>query len=289
MGNLNRNTERWIKENSVSRKHLAVITPDIAAAMLEGNIDNYRARNQAAVDRFAGDMESGDWKESGDTVKFFSDGRLADGQHRLMACVQSQKPFKALIFWGVDTDEIIDTGRNRRFQDVLKKRGEDHHVILAGLARGGVRFKVADTLLTGGGIVPSTHQMLAFIEDHPDIRQSAKVAFEHPLKGLGGASTFGIVHFLMAKADKEKADGFFEDMLEDSGAEKGNPARTFRELIVAQGLKRAGVTAGYVRATMIIAANAYFEDRELHKIIYRRFGKNAIEFPTPSFISPEDL
>lgn len=61
-----------------------VITPERAAEMLSKNKSN-RKINQANVRRIADDMLTGNYKLNGETIKFYADGTLADGQHRLTA------------------------------------------------------------------------------------------------------------------------------------------------------------------------------------------------------------
>lgn len=70
------------------RYEVVFVTPDIAEEMLARNTANRRVR-RAKVDKLARDMESGEFTENGASVCVAADGTLLDGQHRLMAIVQS--------------------------------------------------------------------------------------------------------------------------------------------------------------------------------------------------------
>ena len=60
-----------------------------------------RSLDRALVLTYSRDIAEGMWKPDGNTIKFDSDGNLIDGQHRLEACVQADKPIVSLVVWGV--------------------------------------------------------------------------------------------------------------------------------------------------------------------------------------------
>ncbi|WP_460985736.1 ParB N-terminal domain-containing protein, partial [Staphylococcus aureus] len=64
---------------------------------------------------------SGDWKNAGDTIRFDKDGSLIDGQHRLLACVNTNLAQNFLIVYGLDSEvfDVIDNGKGRTNADVL--------------------------------------------------------------------------------------------------------------------------------------------------------------------------
>ncbi len=105
--------------------NVVTITPKMAEEMLGKNTSNRRI-DKRTVDGYARDMDAGDWKFTGDAIKFGRDGSLLDGQHRLMACVKSEVPFVSLVVVDLDNDAklVMDTGRNRTFADVLTMQGQ---------------------------------------------------------------------------------------------------------------------------------------------------------------------
>ena len=60
------------------------VTPAIATRWLGLNTNNRHPRI-TDVRALAADMRGGRWQQNSETIKFGTDGRLIDGQHRLMA------------------------------------------------------------------------------------------------------------------------------------------------------------------------------------------------------------
>lgn len=96
------------------------VTPALAAAMLATNRADNRNRRQTAYTRYADDIRCGRWRLTHQGIAFDRQGRLCDGQHRLFACVQAEKPFRSLVFFGAGGNEemaVHDTGAGRTAQD----------------------------------------------------------------------------------------------------------------------------------------------------------------------------
>lgn len=62
------------------------ITPEIAKTMLGENVNNRRI-SRDNVNLFAREIRNGEWRFNGEAIKFGKDGRLLDGQHRLLAVI----------------------------------------------------------------------------------------------------------------------------------------------------------------------------------------------------------
>lgn len=103
---------------------MVTITPEIAKAMLEVN-NNNRGISPTNVQRMADDMLSGNFRLNGETIKVYEDGTLADGQHRLMACVTANVPFQTYIVRGIKKDVLptIDAGKARNVVQSLNMTG----------------------------------------------------------------------------------------------------------------------------------------------------------------------
>lgn len=97
------------------------ITPQLAEEMLKGNEGN-RPISRGHVDGLARDMIAGRWRFDGSTLKVSPSGRLLDGQHRLLAVVQSKRTIEFLVVYNVADDamENIDRNRVRSIGDLLR-------------------------------------------------------------------------------------------------------------------------------------------------------------------------
>ena len=112
---------RYFKSSNTS---VITITPEMAKELLEQNTNN-RGISPANVQKIASDMLSDGFKLNGETIKIYDDGSLADGQHRLMACVLSGKPFQTYVIRGIKKDVLhtIDAGKTRNTVEALNMTG----------------------------------------------------------------------------------------------------------------------------------------------------------------------
>lgn len=96
------------------------ITPEIATEWLADRWGEQRTVRVAHVGRLAADMEAGRFKISPDAILRIK-GKLANGQHRLTAVVQSGKPQSFLVMESNDEElyKVIDAGLRRSVSDGL--------------------------------------------------------------------------------------------------------------------------------------------------------------------------
>lgn len=108
------------------------ITPHVAAKLLEKNRN--RGVSQRWVDEFARLMMAGEWRDSmGDPIAIDTDGNLVNGQHRLLAVVQSGHSADFVVQRGVDPTDFFTLGnaRPRTKSDVLAAAGKANARLLA--------------------------------------------------------------------------------------------------------------------------------------------------------------
>lgn len=94
------------------------IGPDLAKQFLEHNSHN-RPLRMRDVKKYAQDMQEGRWVPCLSSIGFFADGTLANGQHRLMAVIESGTVQQFNVEFGHDKEnaQYIDAGRTRTFID----------------------------------------------------------------------------------------------------------------------------------------------------------------------------
>lgn len=115
--------------NAQSRAHipppkLMLITPEVAAVMLQSNKGNRRLR-PAFVKYLAEQIRRGEWHRTTDAIGIRVDGRIANGQHRLAAIVEAGIPAEAWVIEGVTDAEfmVLDNGIKRGAADALQISG----------------------------------------------------------------------------------------------------------------------------------------------------------------------
>lgn len=103
---------------------IETVTPEMAKDWLEGQAKN-RKWKRDVVERYKSEMVQGNWQINGQPIIFDGQGRMIDGQHRLMAVAEAGQPIKMLVVRGIREDAIktIDTGKKRSMGDIFQMQG----------------------------------------------------------------------------------------------------------------------------------------------------------------------
>lgn len=139
-------------------------------------------RNQAnrplsprKVDEFARDIQNDRWKITGDTIKISNDEKLNDGQHRLEAIIQADKPIETFVVYGVSRESrfAVDQGRLRGAGCYLAMEGVHNANNIAAMARLAMVYEA-----TGGTQVrlqqtPTNAEVREYVHKHFDDLESA--------------------------------------------------------------------------------------------------------------------
>lgn len=101
-----------------------VVVPEMAKQWMERNTSN-RSVARHVVAKYARDMAAKRWQVTGDAIRFDTNNRLLDGQHRLLACIQADTPFETAVIYNLppETQTVIDGGKSRNAADILSMSG----------------------------------------------------------------------------------------------------------------------------------------------------------------------
>jgi hypothetical protein len=115
----------------------ADMTPEVASELLGHNPKN-RTISAKNTGRIMRQVEKGEWKFNGDAIRITADGKLIDGQHRALACINANTSIRVLVVHGVpaEVQDTIDTGRPRTLADILAIRGYTNTNALSVVLRG---------------------------------------------------------------------------------------------------------------------------------------------------------
>jgi hypothetical protein len=125
--------------SSISPK---VIAPDYAKYLLLECIDKQREIRPSNVKKITKDITSNKWAVSNASIGFDTNGNVIDGQHRLLACVNADKPISSLMVWNLapETYKNIDRGASRNVKDDMEVEvGLSETLDLKGKANSNVR------------------------------------------------------------------------------------------------------------------------------------------------------
>lgn len=108
------------KSNNAPDVSVVEITPETARNWLSRNIGN-RPASPAHIAKLEKAIRDGNWKMTGDPIRFSKTGKLLDGQHRLSAILNSGITVTCVVMHGLDDEifDVLDSGKGRQKSDVL--------------------------------------------------------------------------------------------------------------------------------------------------------------------------
>jgi hypothetical protein len=190
---------------------IMTFTPGAAKMILEQLNSNNRPRKSVKVAEFANYMTAGNWKLTGDTVKF-SNLYLRDGQNRMEACVRSGVPFTTHVVFGLD-DRIftfLDNGKPRTVGDAFAIEGVENPTTVAGAVRWLEKFRT-NTVKDRSGLTQN-EGVNAFHEHYDSVRMKVSVAAARAVSNADDTpkTIAAALHYLFADKNPALANEFFE-------------------------------------------------------------------------------
>lgn len=266
---------------------IVTITPQLAAQLLEQNTGN-RKVSKANYNRVLEAMSKGEWELNGEAIKIARDGRILDGQHRLMVAAENDLTFQTLVVYGLpdQTQDTMDTGKSRTASDVLAINGYPSTNNLASIVAGIIRderwgLKPATAPGNAGGPV-TPKQVLARVQQEPSLVELMQFAVRVRNKtGLSGKLA-GVLYYHFSKIDQQDTDYFFERLANGDGLERGNPILTLREALFSLKENAKGIrNSQYIAALVIKAWNKYRRGESCSILRYSPGGAKPESFPEP--------
>lgn len=263
------------------------IGPPQAERYLRSNVGN-RKLSKVTIRRYAADMLRGEWRMNGETIKFDDRGRLIDGQHRLLAIIESGVTVDLAVFreLGRDAFKTIDTGKVRTPADVLSSLNHPSPNELGAAMRllwhylsaswtDYMRFRMTNT------------QLVQLLEDHPDLPDVTRAAMTKPLRVkliTGSANVFG--YYCTSRVDADRAVRFFTQLADGRFNARGSqPVYTLRERLIEVSAEAVPTAPRVKLAWLITAWNAYMAGQRLMRLSRVPTAMPRFEpdpFPVPS-------
>jgi len=239
---------------------LIKITPEIASEWLADRWGEQRNIRPAQVARLASDMLAGRFKLGPDAILRIK-GKIANGQHRLAAVVESGKPQVFLVMESNDEElyKVIDAGMRRSVSDGLI--GMPYARSIPSIARWVQVYDSSNTTSPSRarystGLTQS--QQIDFCLSNLEVLQAA-AAFVNPLYEktmLLPASIGGAIYAISAARDGtlEKSKEFIRRVYLDGG---DNAAGDLRNRLIANRGSKSRLHSGYLFGITIKALKAF--------------------------------
>jgi hypothetical protein len=226
---------------------IETITPAIAQAYLEKNTANRNLR-ECFVSYLANEMIAGRWKLTNQGIAFFTDGTLADGQHRLSAIIQSGATVDMQVTRGMEKDAMsaIDVGAKRSIADFLHLH---HGVKDANAVVAAARQIISIFFGFQNYTVPAEVVKMVVDYYHADIAAAITA-----VRGFKPANKSWLVAVLSIARhrNKQAMDALLANLATGENLKVGNPAHTLREWLVSGSEHHKGC---YARARIEAALN----------------------------------
>lgn len=258
------------------------VTPELAQQWLALNRHN-RALRERQADLYATDMSNGDWRWTGETIKFATDGSLIDGQHRLRAVIIADVTVPFLVVRGLNAavQEDVDRGLPRKFYDVLRLRGEVNAAVLGALVRQvhawdmGRRRDLNKAPATAA-------QLLRTLDSHPELRDFARESHHVAEASDLPASIISFAWWVTAQIDEEDAAFFFERFADGQNLINGDPIYELRKSLRLLAENVRGTRSRTHQLAIVFKAwNFYRRGESVGQLKWRAGGAKPERFPEP--------
>lgn len=289
------------------------VTPEVATELLRHNVHNRNIR-PAWVKKYAKDMTEGRWTRNGETMTIIehTDGtkRILNGQHRLLAVVQSGIAVDFDIYFaGAEEEEdliftTLDGGAKRSFEDTFRGRDKAELGPLAEIPPRIVSDAVkamiiADVTLPQGQIEAftiSNERRMEIMLEQPDeveflcnVKRDYKKALRHHIP-VGALAAL----YKCYQLSPNDAVNFANRLVDGSMIGVGNPIYTLRSELIRGIIPTTTLNAvPYWYQLTSRAWNHYVYDRPVYIL---RAGKTRIDPVAPpehgatsNGYAPEDL
>ena len=220
------------------------ITPEIASRYL-GTSNGNRGIRRNKVESYKSDMIQGNWFENGDAIRFYEDGSLQDGHHRLTACIESGVSFYSIVVRGVtrEASKTVDKGATRSNKDELSM----HHGLQPEDA--GIVASMITKVIThdygseswghsSGGLskLTTATKTTAFFEKNKD-ELMASVEFSKSVVGRGNTmlpkADVAALRFLGARINPDLCEEFLSQVFTGYGIDAGSNSDHARGILLA--------------------------------------------------------
>lgn len=268
------------------KTEIVTVTPRLAKKLLEMNTRN-RKISPGNLAKVTLQMQRDEWKLNGEAIKIAKDGRILDGQHRLMASINTDTTFETLIVYGLDDDTQVtmDTGKVRPLGTLLGMKGYKDGNTLAAIATAIIRSEQWSirAAVSGGSnsFTITNQQVFERLELEPSIVDLPGLVKRHARIGIPG-KTAGLLYYKFSEIDGEDAQDFFERLRSGADLERGHPVLTLRNTLSALKNNAKGqINQRHVAAITIKAWNKYRDGDSSSQLKFRVGGANPETFPEP--------
>jgi hypothetical protein len=210
------------------------VTPALAELWLNRAKENPAHKNRSihhsSLAKLKRAMEGEMWELNGEPLIFDEAGFLIEGQHRCLACVQSNTAFYTLVVHGINGAlfRTMGQGAKRSVGDILSILGKANSRTLGAALRWIWRYEHGQMMNAHPTI--TEYEVANLEEQHPTLHFS--VPYGHKCRGMAAPALITALHYLCRKIDEAQAETFFAAMAEGANLPQGHPVLFLRRYLL---------------------------------------------------------
>ena len=256
---------------------LEIITPEKAANGLAASGPN-RSPVSALLDRYLRDIVGDRWEFTGQPIIYSTQDKLLDGQHRLLACVESGKPIIALVVRGVPPKAFakMDIGRSRTAGDVLSASNFNHAKLIAAAARALLGLEMVEQEGASASKVRwnqnvSHTQIRDYARKHKEgLYNAVEEVYSHGPEArsvLRPSSVFVAMRVRLGQANGVRAKEFFHALVSGADMVEDDPRLLLRNTLIRVNSDKIQHRGNAWKAAVTIKTwNAFLNDEEIRAL-----------------------
>ena len=248
------------------------ITAEYAAELLERQHEHQRRCSERQVSVLARIMSEGNWQSlNGDTIVIDTDGRVIDGQHRLLAVIKSSVVITTLLVEGVAPEAYysIDLqAKGRSLRDVLEIEGYKNASPLATALRN-VWFYKRDMQLKGSQILPAVQDLMGLLDSNEDgFLRAIKECYK--LKGILASGQVAFLFYIFAQQSVSDAEAFFKSLSTGVGFRDHDAVRLLRDRLMGEYYSKSKLPTIEKLGLCVVAWNAFRTGKKVRVLRWKR-------------------
>lgn len=240
-----------------------VIDPIKASHYIEKYNVNNRPKSTRLIQGYARAMKRGEWEPNGDTIRFSNTDVLLNGQHTLLAIVESNTTQVCLVVRGLPdrTFKTMDCGKRRTQGDTLSHSGYKNANQVAATIRLLWAYEVTRSTVISQERRLTNEQVVKVAAAIPELPECVT-----EYEGRFGwkrviTNSIGSAIWFTTRATGDTRERFFAVLFGDEGATRKNPAVALRERFLAETTRR---TRNDVSVALAFKAwNLFYAGREI--------------------------
>lgn len=196
-----------VEVNALTEHDAIIITPDDARKLLNQDNRNFRKVSRNEIQKHVKSMKDGRWKFNGDSIAINADGLVKDGQHRLIACMESNVPLKVLPI-KIDSDINIDDKKKLSFDKILTGLGYHNCNTLAAIVKTLYRRKIGIVNFYINKSEIDNNTLLDYFNANPSIVDSLNITTTYSRKCGVPHSLLGVFYHIASESNQDLAREF---------------------------------------------------------------------------------